>query len=136
MASSGERGEAALARAWAAAEAGAASSPASADATGPLRDPAWVAAHRAALAASVRRLNDRIRGYNLVAPGPAHRAYLDLDRELERCYAVVNRALPELLEEEVTGTAQTNSTRASRKEQQTDQTGRGFWGTMLDRLTG
>ncbi|KAK9488107.1 hypothetical protein V1527DRAFT_458214 [Lipomyces starkeyi] len=48
---------------------------------------------------SVKTLNDSIRSYNLMAPGPARRSYLTLERELRLCYAEVAPLLADALRE-------------------------------------
>ncbi|KAK9388770.1 hypothetical protein V1515DRAFT_595961 [Lipomyces mesembrius] len=48
---------------------------------------------------SVKTLNDSIRSYNLMAPGPARRSYLTLERELRLCYAEVAPLLADALKE-------------------------------------
>ncbi|KAK9354196.1 hypothetical protein V1523DRAFT_408961 [Lipomyces doorenjongii] len=48
---------------------------------------------------SVKTLNDSIRSYNLMAPGPARRSYLMLERELRLCYAEVAPLLADSLKE-------------------------------------
>ncbi|KAK9333601.1 hypothetical protein V1520DRAFT_381848 [Lipomyces starkeyi] len=48
---------------------------------------------------SVKTLNDSIRSYNLMAPGPARRSYLTLERELRLCYAEVAPLMADALRE-------------------------------------
>ncbi|KAK9236329.1 hypothetical protein V1525DRAFT_457710 [Lipomyces kononenkoae] len=48
---------------------------------------------------SVKTLNDNIRSYNLMAPEPARRPYLTLERELRLCYAEVAPLLADALRE-------------------------------------
>ncbi|KAK9372684.1 uncharacterized protein V1513DRAFT_451562 [Lipomyces chichibuensis] len=48
---------------------------------------------------SVKTLNDSIRSYNLMAPGPARRSYLTLERELRLCYAEFAPLLADALRE-------------------------------------
>ncbi|KAK7206343.1 hypothetical protein BZA70DRAFT_132520 [Myxozyma melibiosi] len=46
---------------------------------------------------SIKTLNDSIRSYNLMAPAPARRAYLSIDRERQMCYAEVAPLLADAL---------------------------------------
>ncbi|KAK9370970.1 hypothetical protein V1509DRAFT_615382 [Lipomyces kononenkoae] len=48
---------------------------------------------------SVKTLNDNIRSYNLMAPEPARRPYLTLERELRLCYAEVAPLVGDALRE-------------------------------------
>ncbi|KAK9468321.1 hypothetical protein V1512DRAFT_221570 [Lipomyces arxii] len=49
--------------------------------------------------AAIKALNDSIRSYNLMAPSPARRAYLSLERERTLCYVEVAPNLAEALRE-------------------------------------
>ena len=57
----------------------------------------WEGRERGYLVLKVERLNDATRSYNIIAPELAKKAYLSLERELERCY----REGEKVLEEEV-----------------------------------
>ncbi|KAJ5788585.1 hypothetical protein N7457_003575 [Penicillium paradoxum] len=62
----------------------------------PLRDPSYLAIERSYHELSVKQINTLTRSYNLQAPSSAHKPYINLDRELNACYAAV---APELAEE-------------------------------------
>ncbi|KAK9320783.1 hypothetical protein V1517DRAFT_328309 [Lipomyces orientalis] len=59
----------------------------------------WESIERKYHELSVKTLNDSIRSYNLMAPGPARRSYLTLERELRLCYAEVAPVLADALRE-------------------------------------
>ncbi|KAJ6156782.1 hypothetical protein N7497_005667 [Penicillium chrysogenum] len=62
----------------------------------PLRDPGYLAIERSYHELAVKQINTLTRSYNLQAPPSAHKPYINLDRELNACYAAV---APELAEE-------------------------------------
>ncbi|KAJ6190752.1 hypothetical protein N7519_000773 [Penicillium mononematosum] len=62
----------------------------------PLRDPDYLAIERSYHELAVKQINTLTRSYNLQAPPSAHKPYINLDRELNACYAAV---APELAEE-------------------------------------
>ncbi|OQE17401.1 hypothetical protein PENFLA_c024G04927 [Penicillium flavigenum] len=62
----------------------------------PLRDPGYLAIERSYHELAVKQINTLMRSYNLQAPPSAHKPYINLDRELNACYAAV---APELAEE-------------------------------------
>ncbi|CAI7638402.1 unnamed protein product [Penicillium discolor] len=62
----------------------------------PLRDPSYLAIERSYHELAVKQINTLTRSYNLQAPASAHKPYINLDRELNACYAAV---APELAEE-------------------------------------
>ncbi|CAG7978873.1 unnamed protein product [Penicillium nalgiovense] len=62
----------------------------------PLRDPGYLAIERSYHELAVKQINALTRSYNLQAPPSAHKPYINLDRELNACYAAV---APELAEE-------------------------------------
>lgn len=62
----------------------------------PLRDPGYLAIERSYHELAVKQINTLARSYNLQAPASAHKPYINLDRELNACYAAV---APELAEE-------------------------------------
>lgn len=60
-----------------------------------LRDPQYFAIEREYHELKIKKLNETVRSYNLQAPQVSQRPYLDLQRELELCYADVAPTLPE-----------------------------------------
>ncbi|KAF7525537.1 hypothetical protein PCG10_004775 [Penicillium crustosum] len=62
----------------------------------PLRDPSYLAIERSYHELAVKQINTLTRSYNLQAPPSAHKPYINLDRELNACYAAV---APQLAEE-------------------------------------
>ncbi|KAJ5964227.1 uncharacterized protein N7479_004103 [Penicillium vulpinum] len=62
----------------------------------PLRDPGYLSIERSYHELAVKQINSLARTYNLQAPASAHKPYINLDRELNACYAAV---APELAEE-------------------------------------
>ncbi|CAG8892941.1 unnamed protein product [Penicillium egyptiacum] len=62
----------------------------------PLRDPSYLSIERSYHELAVKQINTLTRSYNLQAPASAHKPYINLDRELNACYAAV---APELAEE-------------------------------------
>ncbi|KAJ5617893.1 hypothetical protein N7537_003007 [Penicillium hordei] len=62
----------------------------------PLRDPGYLAIERSYHELAVKQINTLARSYNLQAPAFAHKPYINIDRELNACYAAV---APELAEE-------------------------------------
>ncbi|CDK28680.1 unnamed protein product [Kuraishia capsulata CBS 1993] len=68
-----------------------------------LRDFEWEEKQRKYLKAKLRSLNDNIRGYNLQAPLPSQKMYLDIEKELKLAYKRVAPALPEALKRHVLG---------------------------------
>ncbi|KAL4751249.1 hypothetical protein BDW72DRAFT_96091 [Aspergillus terricola var. indicus] len=61
----------------------------------PLRDPQYISNERSFLELSVKTINALARSYNLQAPPVAQKPYLNLERELESCYADVAPSLAE-----------------------------------------
>ncbi|KAL2797148.1 hypothetical protein BJX66DRAFT_323561 [Aspergillus keveii] len=61
----------------------------------PLRDTQYIANERSFLELSVKTINSLARSYNLQAPPVAQKPYLNLERELEACYAAVAPTLAE-----------------------------------------
>lgn len=55
----------------------------------PLRDPAFVRSRQNYYTLSINQVNTSIRSYNLSAPPVTQKPYLNLDRELTRCYRAV-----------------------------------------------
>lgn len=79
----------------------------------PLRDPDYMANERGWHELKIKTLNDLTRSYNLQAPRLAQKPYLNLERELKRCYADV---APSLADEIVSRTiSKTQSSSAQRK---------------------
>lgn len=50
------------------------------------RDPAWEAIELSYHKLAIEDLNSTTRSYNLMAPGPARKPYLSLERELKNCF--------------------------------------------------
>lgn len=59
----------------------------------PLRDPDYLAIERGYHELQIKTINDLTRSYNLQAPRPAHKPYLNLERELNACFAEVAPSL-------------------------------------------
>ena len=57
--------------------------------TPPFRDPTWTSHEHTYHSTAIRTLNTLIRSYNLMAPDLAKKPYLNLERELNACYADV-----------------------------------------------
>ncbi|KAI9652712.1 MAG: hypothetical protein M1831_006605 [Alyxoria varia] len=55
----------------------------------PFRDPTWITHEYSYHTTAISSLNGLIRSYNLMAPELAKKPYLNLDRELNACYADV-----------------------------------------------
>lgn len=55
----------------------------------PLRDQSYLSIERSYHELAVKQINTLTRSYNLMAPPSAHKPYLNLDRELNACYAAV-----------------------------------------------
>jgi hypothetical protein len=51
-----------------------------------IRDQSWEVENAEYHQKKVSDINNAIRGYNLQAPGAARKGYIDLARELDRCY--------------------------------------------------
>lgn len=68
----------------------------------PLRDPEYLSIERSYHELQIKTINDLIRSYNLQAPRLAQRPYLNLERELEACYAAVAPSLAEEIERRAT----------------------------------
>ncbi|EFQ99959.1 hypothetical protein MGYG_02967 [Nannizzia gypsea CBS 118893] len=64
-----------------------------------LRDPQYMATEREYHELKIKRLNESIRSYNLQAPQVSQRPYLNLQRELDSCYADIAINLPEEIRE-------------------------------------
>lgn len=64
---------------------------------------AWKADNASYHEAKVKDINSSIRGYNLQAPGAARRGYIDLDKELQRCYEDAVEEIPVSLENHLVG---------------------------------
>lgn len=75
----------------------------------PLRDPNYVSIERSFHELSIKELNNLTRSYNLQAPQVAQKAYLNLDRELESCYADVAPTLAEEIRRRATERARGSS---------------------------
>ncbi|PLB41894.1 DnaJ family domain-containing protein [Aspergillus candidus] len=61
----------------------------------PLRDPNYLAIERPYHELTIKTLNDATRTYNLQAPPVSRKPYLNLERELNACYAEVAPSLAE-----------------------------------------
>ncbi|EFE43683.1 hypothetical protein TRV_01543 [Trichophyton verrucosum HKI 0517] len=64
-----------------------------------LRDPQYMSTEREYHELKIKRLNESIRSYNLQAPQVSQRPYLNLQRELDSCYADVAISLPDEIRE-------------------------------------
>lgn len=62
-------------------------------AVNPLRDPEYHAIERRYHELQIKSINDLTRSYNLQAPRPAHKPYLNLERELNSCFVDVAPSL-------------------------------------------
>lgn len=78
----------------------------------PLRDPEYLSIERSYHELQIKSINDLIRSYNLQAPRLAQRPYLNLERELEACYAAVAPSLAEEIERRATERAKPTSSSA------------------------
>lgn len=67
-----------------------------------LRDPQYMSTEREYHELKIKRLNESIRSYNLQAPQVSQRPYLNLQRELDSCYADVAISLPDEIRERAT----------------------------------
>ncbi|KAM5456635.1 hypothetical protein MaudCBS49596_000876 [Microsporum audouinii] len=67
-----------------------------------LRDPQYMATEREYHELKIKQLNETIRSYNLQSPQVAQRAYLNLQRELDSCYADTALRLPEEIKQRAT----------------------------------
>ncbi|OGE51812.1 hypothetical protein PENARI_c012G08120 [Penicillium arizonense] len=76
----------------------------------PLRDPDYLAIERAYHELAVKQINSLARSYNLQAPPTARKAYLNLDRELNACFAEVAPQLAEEIKRRATERARPSST--------------------------
>jgi hypothetical protein len=61
----------------------------------PLRDPQYLSTERSYYELQIKHLNALTRSYNLQAPPVAQKPYLNLERELNNCYADVAPSLAE-----------------------------------------
>ncbi|KAK2861480.1 hypothetical protein FQN49_004156 [Arthroderma sp. PD_2] len=68
-----------------------------------LRDPLYLTTEREYHELKIKRLNESIRSYNLQAPQVSQRAYLNLQRELDACYADTALRLPEEIRQRAKG---------------------------------
>ncbi|OJJ75112.1 hypothetical protein ASPBRDRAFT_53067 [Aspergillus brasiliensis CBS 101740] len=75
----------------------------------PLRDPQYMNTERSFLELTVKNLNALTRSYNLQAPPVAQKPYLNLDRELNACYAEVAPSLAEEIKRRATERARGSS---------------------------
>ena len=76
----------------------------------PLRDPGYLAIERSYHELAVKQINSLTRSYNLQAPAAAHKPYINLDRELNACYAAVAPDLAEEIKRRATERARPSST--------------------------
>ena len=67
-----------------------------------LRDPQHFEIEREYHELKIKKLNELVRSYNLQAPQVAQRPLLDLQRELESCFADVAPTLPEAIQNKAT----------------------------------
>jgi hypothetical protein len=75
----------------------------------PLRDPSYLAIERSYHELAVKQINSLARSYNLQAPRSAHKPYINLDRELNACYADVAPGLAEEIKRRATERARPSS---------------------------
>lgn len=75
----------------------------------PLRDPSYFAIERAYHELAVKQINTLTRTYNLQAPPSAHKPYINLDRELNACFAEVAPGLAEEIKRRATERARPSS---------------------------
>ncbi|KAJ5084720.1 hypothetical protein NUU61_009299 [Penicillium alfredii] len=75
----------------------------------PLRDPSHFAMERSFHELAVKHLNTLTRSYNLQAPPAAHKPYVNLDRELNSCFADVAPSLAEEIRRRATERARSPS---------------------------
>lgn len=68
----------------------------------PLRDPSYLAIESAYHELAVKQINSLARSYNLMAPRSAHKPYINLERELNACYAEVAPGLAEEIKRRAT----------------------------------
>ncbi|KAL3433014.1 hypothetical protein BDV09DRAFT_187044 [Aspergillus tetrazonus] len=68
----------------------------------PLRDSQYISNERSFLELSVKTINALARSYNLQAPPVAQKPYLNLERELESCYADVAPSLADEIKRRAT----------------------------------
>ncbi|KAF3482889.1 uncharacterized protein GIQ15_02213 [Arthroderma uncinatum] len=81
-----------------------------------LRDPQYLATEREYHELKIKRLNESIRSYNLQAPQVSQRAYLNLQRELDSCYADTALGLPEEIKRRATGRSHNSGLTNGRQE--------------------
>ncbi|KAL1970639.1 hypothetical protein VTN77DRAFT_4283 [Rasamsonia byssochlamydoides] len=75
----------------------------------PLRDPAYLSIERSYHELQVKTINNLIRSYNLQAPRLAQKPYLNLERELNACYADVAPTLADEIARRATERASSRS---------------------------
>lgn len=68
----------------------------------PLRDPSYLSIERGFYELQIKTINDLTRSYNLQAPRLAQKPYLNLERELDACYADVAPTLADEIVRRVT----------------------------------
>ena len=68
----------------------------------PLRDPQYFHTERPYHELTIKKLNAKIRSYNLQAPQVSQKPYLNLERELDKCYADVAPSLAEEIDRRAT----------------------------------
>ncbi|GIK02320.1 hypothetical protein Aspvir_006369 [Aspergillus viridinutans] len=73
----------------------------------PLRDPQYLSTERSYHELQIKHLNSLTRSYNLQAPPVAQKPYLNLERELNNCYADVAPSLAEEIKRRATEKAST-----------------------------
>lgn len=107
----------------------------------PLRDPDFVRSHRSFYSLNISQLNSSIRSYNLSAPPVTQKPYLNLDRELTRCYrAVASKLASELRSRTISSnTTDKSPQQVAVKDNNSSNhsnTGKGgwksFWNALLD----
>ncbi|KAL1979830.1 hypothetical protein VTN96DRAFT_5065 [Rasamsonia emersonii] len=95
----------------------------------PLRDPSYLSIERGYYELQIKTINDMTRSYNLQAPRLAQKPYLNLERELDACYADV---APTLADEIVRRATEKRAPDSSAREEKSSGSG----GGIFDALTG
>jgi hypothetical protein len=80
----------------------------------PLRDPNYLLMERSYLELQIKTINDLTRSYNLQAPRPVQKPYLNLQRELDSCYVDVAPLLAEEIVRRGTGKASSSLSRSNK----------------------
>jgi Domain of unknown function (DUF1992) len=84
----------------------------------PLRDSEYMATENGWHKLQVKSINDLTRSYNLQAPQLAQKAYLNLERELNSCYAEVAPSLADEITTRATGRAGARKVPSAKRQSQ------------------